>query len=518
MKHIQLAHNIIFYIALSAVFLFLAFLFFLAANNMMPSFDGAMNYQVPLNLLKNGLYATSYDSLKIFGHEIQSGGPFLFLITIFFFFFGISSFVAQSVNVIFVLGVALLIFLLTTRITKQPWFGLLSVIFFLFTPRIFEFGLGGYGELPSLFFVLLSVYILFNDNFLRGKRILAYTLAGFSFGLAYLTKTVVLLFLPVFVIFVLYDVFFESRKSSRKWIGFFAGIFLPILLFEFYKFSQLGFGAYLDWWGDEMEGIYSESGAKSSSSFSNLSIFYNRFISRFSTLAHSFSISVSALICFFISPLVSLMCFWKKLHKRVKKLFLFLLLSAFLYFLWWFLVASDDRVWFRRIINVVIIYESLIIVSLCFCIRSFFQFLKKIKVRLLIINFVVFLSLLFAVGAVIISNFYNINPLDEISPRLQASQSAGLFLKTLTQDSEVYGYGWWQAPVLSFLGSRHVNNLEPVLQMNDLKDHSSTKRMFLLVDHFFYHLDRKTLDRLLSQLKHKLVFRQRDVFVYELMR
>ena len=52
------------------------------------SFDGAMNVQVAQNLLKNHLYATSYNGITLFGENIQTGSPVILPVTIFFMLFG----------------------------------------------------------------------------------------------------------------------------------------------------------------------------------------------------------------------------------------------------------------------------------------------------------------------------------------------------------------------------------------------------------------------------------------------
>jgi len=54
------------------------------------SFDGAMNAQVPLNLIKNFKYATSFDTIKEFDQIIQTGIPVLLPVAIFFKLFGVS--------------------------------------------------------------------------------------------------------------------------------------------------------------------------------------------------------------------------------------------------------------------------------------------------------------------------------------------------------------------------------------------------------------------------------------------
>ncbi len=73
------------------------------------SFDGAMNMQVPLNLIESGSYATNYDGIKYFDSRIQTGVPFLLTSLFFIKVFGYSALSAQMSNFLFMIALAVII-------------------------------------------------------------------------------------------------------------------------------------------------------------------------------------------------------------------------------------------------------------------------------------------------------------------------------------------------------------------------------------------------------------------------
>ncbi len=118
----------------------------------MLSFAGAMNMQVPLNLIKDGRYATSYNGGAAFDPSVQSVPPLLFPAVPFFLLFGVSSFTAQLPNAIYMILVSLVICMYVSRLANRA-LGVLSIRLFMLTPCLLRVGFGGdcnYLELARL--------------------------------------------------------------------------------------------------------------------------------------------------------------------------------------------------------------------------------------------------------------------------------------------------------------------------------------------------------------------------------
>ena len=152
--------NIFFVILLLIVFGYLGIKVVTEAYCGLPSFDGAMNLQIPLNVVEYGRYATSYNGFEDFGRVVKTGAPLLLPIALFFSLFGISSFTALLPGAIYLFALGVVIYMLVKELTGNKWVGLFSVLILLLTPQLFNFGMRVYGEIPTLFFIFLGLLLL----------------------------------------------------------------------------------------------------------------------------------------------------------------------------------------------------------------------------------------------------------------------------------------------------------------------------------------------------------------------
>ena len=221
---------------LFALSLFCLFCFNIGTSiyNTLPSFDGAMNLQVPINLIKNGKYATNYDNLTEFASRIQTGVPLLLPIALLFLIFDISSFTSQIPNAVYLLSLAFLIFLYSKKILNT-WFAMLGVMMFICTPYLYTYGLGIYGEIPALFFLITAIFLFHLIEGQPQRSVLLSILTGISFGLAYLTKTVILIAVPSFFFTMLLDMLVIKRIRIKVYFLVICAAITTVLPFEIYK-------------------------------------------------------------------------------------------------------------------------------------------------------------------------------------------------------------------------------------------------------------------------------------------
>lgn len=124
---------------------------------------------------------------------------------------------------------------LTYLICKQIFnkkIALISALFLAFSPTFFIFSTKILTEIPSLFFILLSVYFFTNKK---------YFLTGLFAGIAFLTR-----FLELFLFFVIFIIFLLCFNKEKKFlknlsyllIGFLI-IIVPYLIFNYFMYNNI---------------------------------------------------------------------------------------------------------------------------------------------------------------------------------------------------------------------------------------------------------------------------------------
>jgi len=423
----------------------------------LPSFDGALNLQVPENLIKYGRYATNYHSIVDFDKRIQSGAPLLVPIYFMFLSFGKSAFVALLVSSIYLILAAVMLYHLTA-INTNRFFALICLVLFILTPFLLEYGHHIYGEIPALFYFLSSLAILYRlEKNPEGAGKFLPFLAGFLFGLSYLTKTVMFIAVPSIVFFFIIDLLFIHKLKKRHYGLMLIGFILPVLAFECYKLIQLGADAYPGWWQKQYSSIMFQAGVKEK--YADTPNLFSKMLKHTEEFCKFFRMNTLVMLCFLcMPPIVFVINFlYHLINKKRDQTSLTLAIlygTACTYMVWWIFITPTARAWPRRIVSGYILQEIALVISLYFL----WKFLSTTKYRIhllkkcigaLVLTVMLFIILFQSVG-----NSKHIHFLFKDSQEKLDAERVAKTIGQLPETAKIYGFKWWQAPILSFLSNR----------------------------------------------------------------
>ncbi|HHQ47398.1 MAG TPA: hypothetical protein ENK19_00765, partial [Acidobacteria bacterium] len=211
------------------------------------SFDGGFNAQVARTLAEKHRYATTYRGLHDFDHRVQTGPTVIVPTAVVFRLVGVNNATAQLTNLAYLLLLFLLTVVLAWRLSGDLA-AFLVIPVLLATPHLFTFGMGLYGEIPALVFLLAAALVL--DLSRCGSSWWAAGTTGFLLGLAVLTKFQMVL--PVAVMVAVAWIL-RPRDSGRS-LGTLAaaatGFAAALVPMELAKLHTFSWPVYLQWWRD----------------------------------------------------------------------------------------------------------------------------------------------------------------------------------------------------------------------------------------------------------------------------
>jgi len=488
------------------------------------SFDGAMNAQVAQSLARHFRYATTYNQVVDFNPIIQTGPPVLFPVAFLFKLFGETFTAGLAVNAIYltllVLGVA---FLLKRYLAVDNFYLLITFLAIYGTPRLFDFGFGLYGELPSLFFLVMGIIAISEYQIARSKGYLV--LSGLMLGLGYLTKVVALLAVPSFLLILFCDAYVEGgkrafeilRKLIYKLLFFFGGLALPVFLFELFKLRVLGLNNYMAWWHGLLIEALKQAGVVQG--YADTTNIVEKLAKHLDVLLQEnlggfLLLSVIVLLVFVFKVVHdSISQTQDKKHLRIALSYglVIIFLLSLTYFSWWLLVTPTQKAWYRRIINGVVLLEILIPASMYIILNVMGPFLRGrlgYDICLWLRRFL--LVLIFVYFSIRLVNSNNLVITFADSSQKVAIEEVAQFLRNLPESSEVFGYGWWQAPQISFASGKSFKDI----YRNSLMARPGAKsEKYLVVD--CYDATRE-YENVLSHYNSKLVKASACYYVYKL--
>ena len=432
----------------TAVVLYLGRFAWLAFTQI-PGFDGAMNLQVPVSILKNGTYATTFDGGALFAGRIQTGAPVLLLIAFLFKVFGIGMSQALMANALYM---ALLIFFVY-KITKLLRVDRIAVVILMGTTMVLwsflELAMGIYGELPTLALFLGCIYFLLLAE-KTGKKG-CFAVAGLFFGLAYLTKTVILISVPALGVVFLSKWLWEKRAKFVELLLWAAGAAAPVAVYEGYKLSQLGWNRYVASWSNQSGNIMMQAGVKSG--YEDTANIFEKFFLHLSIFEETFNIQAAALIVVLVLNFVWLVC---KVIKRKKLEYMDIVeLVVYSYFGWWLLITPTEKAWGRRIIIGLFLLEWICCMKSC----SFFERLTKqgkfaisAKARAMTGTVIGIFSIIFII--------FGMWEYDIMDRQGVTSMAEVVSERAESENAVICGMGWWQAPVIAFAAGVDFADLE----------------------------------------------------------
>ncbi len=407
-----------------------------------PSFDGAMNLNVARSLADGHGYGFRYDGF--FAFPAQTDGPFVLPAALVFRMFGISRASAQAVSLCYLLAFAALVPVLLRRAGLPAWLAATAAASCLAMPGTAEYGLDGYGEIPTLCWILAALLAAMRAVEHPDRSTWRFALSGLLFGLAVLTKTAAwIAVLPAASACAAY-----AAGRARGWRGVAAlatGLALPIVGWELFRLLALGsLAAWHLWWQLQLGQVARQSGS------ADAQLLPGALLAKLSRhlriLSRAVGVSVPLLAVWLVLP--AAMAFRRlrdPADPATRLLVSALLLATLSTFAWWLLLAPTGMAWLRRILPALLLQTCLVALLLP-------GSGSRLRAVLAVLLLVPQLALL---GA-------GLHGLSQRDPAAHgdAIRRAVLLMRGLPTDSVFFGVGWWQAPVLSLFSGRTVMNLD----------------------------------------------------------
>jgi hypothetical protein len=500
------------------------------------SFDGAIFAQISQNLEKHFEYATNYQG-KLFDPLITTGIPVTLPVAILFLLFGESFAAGLIVNAIYLI---LLVFVISFYLKKclklNNFLILLTIIMLCGTWDLFIDGFGLYGEIPMFFYFMLAVIFLHKHEDTSKSKFLFWS--GLFLGLSFLTKTVILICVPALIFAVTFDFMVKRGLTLRMQAGlkrFFqdymmlpAGFLVPVFVFELYKLISLGIAVYIQMWKDQWIYVLERAGVKQGLPDTNGT--FAKFITHLNIFSSFVGISKIIIVLMLVVLLISFLAilsygiyhFWKKRlpEKTEKTLFsndvLVMITVTLSYFGWWLIIVPTQTAWYRYIFIGYILLEICLVMIVSLLVKfglTLAPKTRKIPYILYRVFIVGYISLLL-VGAgynFIHTKNYLISFKD--SPDKTAVLEAGQYIRNLPKSARIYGYAYFQAPVVAFASGRTFDNL---LSNSETLNAGPLNDKYFVVDFYAYYLDPDVYQNILGQYDNRLVFSQGKNSIYQL--
>lgn len=340
-------------LALLMLLAWLALRIVAASMGISPEFDGAMNLLESRSIAEGHGPRAVYDSNDLFPPGVQTKEPYVLLGAMVFKLAGVGPFQIELPNLLFLLAlctVAVVVFRKMFGTTTA----LLACILLLAYPRLLQYGLRGYGEIPTLFFGLTSLALVaWPDGWPEriGRRCFW---AGACAGLAVATKVVGIAQVAIVGVVLLCRLAGEPPRTRRDVLvalaAFGAGVGMPLAMVEAWRWFWLGGGGYRAWWLFQLGSIRAQSGAGAQPQRINLAVQVAR---RFLLLCGELQLRPVMMGLMLLAPVAaataSFLTFTRDQRYRCRWLLVGLLLLAAVYFVWWLAIVPEEKAWVRYI-------------------------------------------------------------------------------------------------------------------------------------------------------------------------
>lgn len=432
-------------------------------------FDGAMNLEISRSIADGNGPRRMYDSGELFPPGVQSKEPFVLLGAGVFKVFGVGHWQAQLPNLVYFLLLTAMIIIVVRRATNTVT-ALTAGVLALATPALTQYALNGYGEIPTLFFGLASLAVIVWPDEFSTRLVQRSMLAGILAGLAVATKVTGVVQIAAIGLVLCLRVFTESEDRVKSLVlavlAFAAGMLLPLLLIECWRWFWLGKDGYVNWWKFQFMSIMSQSGATPKGPQAGVS---EKIVHHFGILTSELQRSRTAIIALILVPLAaagfSFAQFPPEQRKRCKWLLLGLLLMVALYFPWWLAMVPTEKAWLRYL------YIGLISLGLLAAVAMVSNVIGAMNAR----NTgrrALHAVLALAVGVIywpFIAKSVTTDLTFGPSKDLQATEYAANLISRIDPDKMVFGYGWYAAPTIQLYVERGFTDLTdwPIGRLTD---------------------------------------------------
>lgn len=201
-------------------------------------YDEGFYVQIASNLSAHGKYGMQLqpDKIEPVSKLITVSYPLIYPLTFAFKIFGHSIIVARGTMVFFIIGFILGSYFLARRLFGAPY-ALGSIALVATFAPLYGNGKSVLGEVPGLFFLVLSLLILERLLSGVGKSRLGIIFSGLFAGLCISTKPIFLLFIPAIAL----AVFIKWRKGKLTLTDFLYFSIFAIIPLVFWFYIQFGF-------------------------------------------------------------------------------------------------------------------------------------------------------------------------------------------------------------------------------------------------------------------------------------
>jgi hypothetical protein len=470
-----------------------------------------MNLNTALSFMKGQGYGFFYDIFYPF--PAQTDGPLILPASILMRLGGVNPLTAQGVNLAYLFGTALAAFLLFRSLTGSTTVALAGAVVLLRTPGLFPYSMGGYGEIPTLFWMLCSLNILaptLDAGPPSGARL---ALGGGALALCYLTKTVgVMLVVPTLIVFASAFFLRHGRKSERiTWL--FIGLALPVLSWEAFRLIEIGsWRGYRDWWRLQFGQTLLQSGTAETLYGHRGPI--AKGIEHLNMLGRQVGTPPIWLAIFLLAPWLAVPAVIARLWRGGDLKATFYLAAcwcvALLYFVWWLFIEATDQAWLRRIVTGLMLQQVIAVIVLV----ALAQALRRsgaysLPRRLVLACSAIVLAISQAFFLLSGGTFFHpptasADDLDQIS--------LAKTIRELPADATLFGFGWWKAPVLALFSGRAITNLYAW----DPEKINQLPHKYLVVDFYAKGLAAQELEDVLSTIDSRVVSTAPGGAVYEI--
>ncbi len=421
-------------------------------------FDGAMNLEVSRSLSEGMGPRRLYDSADLFAPGVQTKEPYLLVGAAVFSLLGVGPVQAQLPNLLFL---ALLVATIAWSVRRLAGVGaaLAAVVLVLALPAMPQYGLNGYGEIPSFAFGLASLAVVAWPGLFERRTLSKCIVAGLLAGLAISTKTVGLIQAGGIGLILLLRAWTESRASLRDTAAtagvFVAGMAIPLALVELWRLAWLGAAEYRAWWDYQASRILYQAGVASTASSPPPSPILQKIATHFRLLSTEMGSGRWVTAFALLLPLAGAsFTHWGK-HRPSRWLVAGLGAIAVCYLIWWLAITPTEKAWLRRI------YIGLACLAMIAAITGWHaardaidgrsrvsRFANGCLLAALIVTFVPFVTRS-------LQRPISLQPNEAVTRTIEAAE----LVRALDADTPVFAYGWYSAPGVGLYSGRHLIDL-----------------------------------------------------------
>lgn len=422
------------------------------------SFDGAIYSQGVVTLYEKGTYGIPYffkDPSRVRYSILNPGSLTQYILGYpFIALFGVNHITLQAANLLFLLLSGWLLYRLVLSATRSVWLSLIALVLFFTCPGMKSLGLGGFGEVPAFFYLLLTASVLW----LAFDQPKYYPWLGLVCFLAVHTK---LYLAPAFlVIFVVISWLWlvEKRACGRDLALFCGTFFLPLLvlhggfvLVHGQKDLSVDYG--ITWEGIKANQVGGGAGKllllnSLGEGITEVGNSYRYWKAFYLPLVAGYLMSIVLVFASAGWSATDGKRRWRMNFDATQVLILFMAILSVAYVGYWFHFSTGNK-WYRHIFPFVLLDIPLYTVTAGYA-------LNRWKNRRVIAAGAGAIMLLPALAAQTATFSATFEIPREISEPLRDRQQVTAFVGALPPGERVFGAGWWRAPRIGLFTRRPV--------------------------------------------------------------